>query len=418
MHGAGTKTAITTNSSRARCLDVTRLISRVGRGPFTGVDRVELAYLTHFTKHPDPFFALVRSTLGYMLLDKSGAQQILDRLIQQLDWGPIDMIGRFFRKAHPMKRRAEADLRRLAIARCRKSQLAAMLHNNLPADCTYINVGHSNLSDHTLLAWARQETAKIVVLVHDTIPLDFPQFQRDGTVATFEARLRRVSQYADHVICISAETQRRVQHWFQKWKASVPTSVAHLGVDAPPISQDDVPQSLQLAQNYFVCVGTIEPRKNHALLLDIWDDLSQRQDAPILVIAGARGWKNEEIFSRLDKHPPNIIEAPNLSDGAIGALMAGSTGLLFPTFAEGFGLPPAEALALDVPAICSDLPVLREILGNKAIYAESDDMYLWKQSIERLMEEHKAGQAKTSEKNTSFDAPTWENHFNLVLKVA
>jgi glycosyltransferase involved in cell wall biosynthesis len=170
----------------------------------------------------------------------------------------------------------------------------------------------------------------------------------------------------------------------------------------------------------FACVGTIEPRKNHALLLDIWDAFAGDPEAPMLVIAGARGWRNEAVFERLDARPAGVIEAPGLSDGALAALVAGAEGLLFPTLAEGFGLPPVEALALGTPVICSDLPVLHEVLGKSSIYASVDDMYLWKQSILQIAGQVGAETASVSNRAVSigeFKRPTWAAHFNLVLKV-
>ena len=64
----------------ARLLDLTRLVSRVGRGPLTGIDRVELAYLDALLRQPEPLFALVRTTLGYVLLDRPGALALHARL--------------------------------------------------------------------------------------------------------------------------------------------------------------------------------------------------------------------------------------------------------------------------------------------------------------------------------------------------
>ena len=77
-------------ASKARCLDVTRLISRLGRGPHTGVDRVELAYLRHLAHHPDPFFVLVKTVAGYVVLGQDGAQNILDRIEGRVPWGRSD----------------------------------------------------------------------------------------------------------------------------------------------------------------------------------------------------------------------------------------------------------------------------------------------------------------------------------------
>ena len=140
-------------------------------------------------------------------------------------------------------------------------------------------------------------------------------------------------------------------------------------------------------------------------------------DAPRLVIVGSRGWENRDVFDRLDRKPKGVTELNGLSNRAVAALISGAAGLLFPSYAEGFGLPLAEAAALGTPVICSELPVFEEILGNIPVYASIDDMYLWKQSIRRLAEQKRAGQAAISGKNPEIKIPTWDDHFNLVLKV-
>ncbi|KMW58780.1 Glycosyl transferase, group 1 [Candidatus Rhodobacter oscarellae] len=396
---------------QARCLDITRLISRVGRGVLTGVDRVELAYLRFFVAHGAPIFGLARTSLGYVLLDRDGLEAVLHRIEGRAAWGAADWLGRL-RRLPAAKARAEADLRRLAADRCRRARLGDMLARAVPPGTRYLNVGHSNLSDRSLSGWNRVENAQVSVLVHDMIPLDFPEYQRAGTVARFEQRMRAVAAHADRVICISADTERRVRHWFGQWGREVPTHVAHIGVEIP--EPGEMPALEGLNRPYFVTIGTIEPRKNHALLLDIWQDLGAQ--APALVVAGPRGWENAEVFRRLDANPANVIEANGLDDGALAALIQNAAGLLFPTLAEGFGLPPAEALGLGTPVICSDLPVLREILGDMPIYANTNNMYLWKQSILQLLGQD--DRADTSKRSKPQALPTWDAHFNRVLKVS
>lgn len=407
----------------ARCLDLTRLISRAGRGPLTGIDRVELAYLRALVADETPLFLLVRTWLGFQLLDQDGAQSVLDRFDGVTPWGSVDLVGRLQRKAHPTKRRWEADLRRLSVARARHQRLGDMLATWIPKGSTYLNVGHSNLTEQGLLAWNRVQGSRVSVLVHDMIPLDFPQYQRPGTVASFERKMRSAAAYADVVICISAETQRRVQHWFGKWGRQPRTCVAHIGVDPPVAASHPVlfPSGLPPERPFFVSVGTIEPRKNHALLLDIWEVLGAElgADTPGLVIAGSRGWNNQKVFDRLDmatKQGARIQEVGGLSDQQLSTLIRNSAGLLFPSLAEGYGLPPVEALQLDVPVVCSELPVLREVLGNNAIYADVGDMYSWKQSILRLADNNRAEHRKMSGQAREKPVWTWSGHFNLVLK--
>jgi glycosyltransferase involved in cell wall biosynthesis len=134
----------------------------------------------------------------------------------------------------------------------------------------------------------------------------------------------------------------------------------------------------------------IEPRKNHTLLLDLWDRLEARfgaETAPQLAIVGRRGWRNADVFARLDARRGQagaVREYNDLSDAAVQGLLAASAGLLFPTHAEGFGLPAAEAARLGVPVVCSDLPVFREILGNYPVYLSPMDGYGWEKAVMML----------------------------------
>ncbi|MEO0380334.1 MAG: glycosyltransferase, partial [Pseudomonadota bacterium] len=188
--------------------------------------------------------------------------------------------------------------------------------------------------------------------------------------------------------------------------------VSHLGTDLVDSNPAEVPTGTTERTPYFVCIGTIEPRKNHAFLLDIWDEMGEQ--APGLVIAGARGWKNEEVFDRLDALPANgpICEAAGLSDGALAALVEQSAGVLFPSHAEGFGLPATEAAACGVPIIVNDLQVLRELLGDIPIYACVSDRYLWINKINEL-----AGVRPNARRQQPFVPPTWDAHFKTVLRL-
>lgn len=407
----------------ARCLDLTRLISRVGRGADTGVDRVERAYMRRLLAETVPVFALARTSLGYILLDRGGTQAIADRLEGRVDWGAGDLIGLLSRRATPARRRAHADLRRFALARCRTGRLARMLARRLPAGCAYLNVGHSNLRDEVFAAFRKLPGARTSVLVHDTIPLDHPQYQRPGLAERFREKLRRVARHADLAIYNSRATRDDAERWFAEFGRVPDGVVAHLGVTPADPEPEALPEDLSLNRPYFVTLGTIEPRKDHALLLDVWEAMAAELPAdalPQLVIAGSRGWANEAFLARLDASPllgSAIVERAGLSDGAVAALLADSAGLLCPSRAEGFGLPPAEAVALGVPVICRRLPVYAEILGNIPVYLDSRDVYSWKTTIMRQAAEKRAGRRRDEQETPAATSPTWDAHFNLVLKL-
>lgn len=413
MPGGGTKLAtIRNNPPPARLLDLTRLISRAGRTP-TGVDRVELAYLTELLTQDVPLFALVRTSLGYVLLDPDGAAAIAARFSGAQAWGLPDRLSRLTRSKSQTVRQAESDLRRYALARCRPRGISKLLGRHLPRGTAYVNVGHSNLSDRTLQAVRHGIGGQIAVMIHDVIPLEFPQYQRPGTPERFRLLLKRVRAQADLVIYNTADTRARAQAQMEQWGPLPEGIVAHLGVAVPQPRPQEIPAGLDLSRPYFVALGTVEPRKGHDLLLDVWQDLP---DPPGLMICGARGWNNEAVFQRLDALPRNgpIRELSGLSDGAIAALLLGSRGLLFPSRAEGFGLPPAEAAALGVPVVCSDIPALREILQDNAVYLEETDRYQWRNKLLSLLRIEIDD--RNSGRRTSFVPPDWAQHFNFVLR--
>ena len=407
MPGAGTKTATTTNSPPARCLDITRLVSRAGR-TLTGIDRVERAYLEALINRKTPIFGLARSAFGYLLLDRDGLTGLLARIDGDTPWGPIDLLSRAALRLSPEHQRAEADARRLAIGRSRRGALRSLLARHLPDRTAYLNVGHSNLTARVVDAVKAIPDATIAVLLHDVIPLDHPEYQRVGTQERFAGFLRRASQSADLLICNSGDTCARARVYLEREGRVPTTAVAHLGVNPAPPDPDALPTHLPPKRPYFVTLGTIEPRKNHVFLLDLW----QQTGLPYpLVFVGSRGWNNDDVFARLDAKPPHVIEVAELDDGTVSALMEGAAAVLMPSLAEGFGLPAGEAASLGVPLICNDLPVYAEYLGDYPIYANVSDSYLWRQVIEELA---KTVHSPTT-KRVGRQLPSWEEHFNIVL---
>ncbi|GGA26789.1 MAG: glycosyltransferase family 1 protein [Rhodobacteraceae bacterium] len=398
-----------------RLLDLTRLVSRAGRA-FTGIDRVEYAYLVHLLD-AGPLWGLVRSSMGYLLLDPEGCAA-LKRQFTAGDWPAPDLLSRL-RRLPPGRAEAETAVRRLAVARCLPRGLTRMLERHLPAWTHYLNTGHTNLTERVVRAVRARPASRIAVLLHDTIPLDYPDYTREGVTARFSAFLDRVGRHADLVICNSHQTEadfRRHMAGCDRWGEAAPqgdaprTVVAHLGVEPSP--PGDAPRGPWTGRAFFVVLGTIEPRKNHALLLDIWE-----RDAPDaeLLVCGARGWRNAEVFARLDRGIARVHELPGLDDGQVAALLRDSAGLLFPSLAEGYGLPPMEAAALGVPVLSADLPVLREVLGDIPVYAQVTDGYLWRRHITRMAEERRADPGRERSGAEGWCPPGWGMHFKTVL---
>lgn len=407
MPGDGTRTA-TTPSNRPRLLDVTRLVSRYGKGPFTGVDRVEAAYLAELLARPDPAFGLLRSRYGYLLMDRAGLSALQGWLKQGDAPGARDVLSRFPPVRDQAAQEIETAVRSVAIARCVPRRLRACLAKAFPDGFDYYNTGHSNLTPEIFSA-TRDGAAH--VLVHDVIPLDFPAFQRPGTVEAFARRMQAVSRSATRCIYTTQAARADAEQHMARFGRVPPAVVAPLGLDLrEPVAAPEA------AAPYFLALGTIEPRKNHALLLDVWEKLlAGGGEVPRLKIVGKRGWNNASVFDRLDdtaRWQGAVQELGAVEDDELAPLIAGAQALLFPSLAEGYGLPPLEAAALGVPVVCNTLPVYLETLGNIPVYADASDQYQWEKAI-RLLAEASVKERKFSV--NGFRAPQWSAHFETIF---
>lgn len=400
-------------SAEAYLLDVTRLASRLGRGALTGIDRVELAYLRHLSVGPLPCLGLLRTSAGIVVLRAEALGAIANWANGAAIPTKRDLLARLSRRGTVMQGQLETALRAFSLARAPMILAGRVLAKVCPSRCVYVNVGHANLSDRMMSALRRVPDLRIAVMVHDTIPMDYPAFTRQGQAAVFGRKLAVVSRHADVVIHTAPSTQRQTEIHL-KALGRVPRPVmAALGVDLPVPDPSQVPAGLSLETPYFVALGTIEPRKNHRLLLDVWDSMAQRSGPrPRLLILGNRGWADAALFARLDRGVPGVQVISGLSDGAMACVLQSARALLFPSLAEGFGLPPFEAAGMGVAVISSDLSVIRDGLLDYPVYLDPTDSYSWMETILGYV----AGETSPKGMRLGFEVPTWETHFNTILR--
>jgi glycosyltransferase involved in cell wall biosynthesis len=170
---------------------------------------------------------------------------------------------------------------------------------------------------------------------------------------------------------------------------------------------------------YFVFLSTIEPRKNHWLLLHVWRHIIKDLGpaAPRLVVIGQRGWECENAVDMLERCEPlreMVIERAGCSDAELVNYLHHAQALLFPSFTEGYGMPLVEALSLGVPVIASDLPVFAEIAADVPDYIDPLDGRRWREVIEAYSTPQSGPRSAQLERIRRFSVPAWSGHFARV----
>ncbi len=393
-------------------LDLSDLFYHIGRGPFTGITRVAFAYLEHCLTLDRTILGFVRHAGLALLLDRKGMAWFARELTDAGHWQRPNLRDRLRPGLLPPQRRALSALRHHAIASNGLRSTARMIRRFVPAGSVVLLTGLANIHRSAMAEFNANALAP-VVMIHDTIPLDFPQYVVKGGYDRFEDQLRSVGARAALVLYNSSQTERDAKAHFARLGRVPPGIVAHLGVPVLRPSPQELPAGFDRSSPYFVVLGTIEGRKNHAFLLDLWENMARANARPLprLLMVGTRGWSNAEFFRRLDASPlagTVVKELSGLSDGAVAALVAGARGLLFPSHAEGYGLPAIEAAALGTPVVANDLPVFREFLGDYPILVPVSQPDRWQRAIEALAQGGRQGKQPPP-------LPCWEAHFETVF---
>ena len=257
-------------------------------------------------------------------------------------------------------------------------------------DATYVVASHSGIGR---LPGALTGVQSLVYL-HDLIPLTHPEHQRVGVPARFEAWLTTLAVSGSRFVANSGATAAQIEAYAadRAWQIG-PVSVVRPRVDR--CADDQVrlrPEIAEIAARggHFVTLGTIEPRKNHLMLLTLWREMAGDRACPDLHVVGRRGWEIDQTAAMLDRCAalaPFVQEHPDLSDVEVAALLGSARALLLPSFAEGLGIPLLEAQALSVPAIASDLPALREVAAPSTQLLDPWDARAWRDAIRALISE-------------------------------
>jgi glycosyltransferase involved in cell wall biosynthesis len=205
----------------------------------------------------------------------------------------------------------------------------------------------------------------LAAISYDLIPITHPHFFSRTLVASFRDYLEKLAASADSVICISDTVKSEFQGFAISVgaKPEIATVYPIIRVVSPPL-QPRGDLAAAFGRVSVLIVATIEPRKGHALLLDACEALWGAGVNFNLVIIGRIGWQVEELMMRLLSHPEHrarLFLFHDASDADVAYALMHARIMVFPSIAEGLGLPILEAQMVGCPTLCSDIPVFREI---------------------------------------------------------
>ena len=220
----------------------------------------------------------------------------------------------------------------------------------------------------------------VIATIHDAIPLAHPEWVSFKFRLLMSPAFKRSGRWATHIITISEYSRQQIIEYFGIPGEKI--SVIPNGVDErwfKPTDQSTlatIRAKHDLPENYFINVGTLQPRKNIERLIEAHQSLPfhQQKDYP-LVLVGRSGWGCKALVSKLEAldSQSNIRWLRHVTDDELTALVKGALALVFPSLSEGFGLPVIEAFASELPVIASNTTSLPEVAGDAALLIEPTD---------------------------------------------
>jgi glycosyltransferase involved in cell wall biosynthesis len=259
---------------------------------------------------------------------------------------------------------------------------------------------------------------KLVVTVHDVaflvVPSCFPMRWR----AVYRLGLRAAVRRADAIITPSNHTANDLIA-----RTSVEPSRIHViplagGVYELAADPESVMARLDLPRPYLLYVGTIEPRKNLVRLVQAYKRVAAQGVPHALVLAGPRGWRNEELLGEIAlAGPGRVVLTGALPPSDLDAVYRQAVAFVYPALYEGFGLPVLEALARGIPTICSTTSSLPEVAGESAFGVDPESVESIAGAIERVLHDPAlAGRLAEAGRERARQF-SWEKTARLTLEV-
>lgn len=275
------------------------------------------------------------------------------------------------------------------------------------------------------IAFPLSKKTKSIIVIHDLTFVRFPQYVQETNLKYMNKLVPHSVKRAHHIITVSENSKKEIIDYYKLPADKV--SVVPNAIDHDvfyPRQDDEIDRAVKkygLPKKYIHFHGTIEPRKNVEGLLNAYAALPQDlKDEYGLVLTGGKGWRDESIYQKINelKDSNHQIHLPGYIDGKdLPAIYSGASLFVLPSFYEGFGIPPLEAMACGVPVITSDNSSLPEVVGDAAIKIKAEDTGALAANIEKVLTDKKLAKS-LSEKGLSQSAKfSWEKSAGKLIEL-
>ena len=267
---------------------------------------------------------------------------------------------------------------------------------------------------------------KKVVTVHDMVYKAFPETVRGRTRFMLEMGLKRSMKRADIIVTDSEFSKSEIVKYFPQHEKKI--RVVPCGADperfhpcTEPERIPEVKKSLEIEGEYFLYLGTIEPRKKLERLITAYKHLADKlgEKCPKLVMAGGKGWLDNGIYSRVERLglTGKIIFTKYVPSEDLNPLMCGALAFVFPSIYEGFGMPPLEAMACGVPVLTSGEASLPEVTGDCAVICDAYSVKSIAKGLYRLCTDEKLRHELSRKGLERAKGFTWERSAEMLQAV-
>jgi glycosyltransferase involved in cell wall biosynthesis len=262
----------------------------------------------------------------------------------------------------------------------------------------------------------RQAGLRVAFLSYDIIPLIFPEFFLPPSAASFRKMFHAVAAFADLLIVNARQIEKDVAHYCDTHGLPVPRiRVVPLGADPFPLEAAraaSLPAGVEPGR-YALFVSTIEPRKGHRMLFDVWRRLVAAGVPQAtrfkLVFLGRRGWLVDDLLAEIESDASQSLHVlSSVSDRQLAELYRNAAFTLFPSLYEGYGLPVVESFQHGKAVIASNAGALAEVTGELSPTLDPRDADAWFELMRRWIENPAERAAYEAAIAAGFRHPSWQ----------